>query len=87
MPALIVHVKQSYKKELSKNIDNFCPFILCEQNPIIYYLKSYFFLQATNSAQSRYYCGEPTHISNAKHNGSDEQVSKKMQSFIFKLII
>ncbi len=31
--------------------------------------------QAANSAQSRYYCGEPTHIPNAKHNGSDEQVT------------
>ena len=30
--------------------------------------------QASSNAQSRYYCGEPTHIANAKHNGSKEQV-------------
>ena len=34
------------------------------------------FFQAASSAQSRYYCGEPTHIPNAKHNGSDEQVNE-----------
>ena len=32
--------------------------------------------QASSNAQSRYYCGEPTHIPNAKHNGSSEQVSE-----------
>ncbi len=32
--------------------------------------------QASSNAQSRYYCGEPTHIPNAKHNGSKEQVRR-----------
>ena len=36
--------------------------------------------QASSNAQSRYYCGEPTHIPNAKHNGSSEQVSKTTNS-------
>lgn len=30
--------------------------------------------QASTNAQSRYYCGEPKHIPNAKHNGSKEQL-------------
>ena len=30
--------------------------------------------QASANSQSRYYCGEPKHIPNAKHNGSKEQV-------------
>ena len=30
--------------------------------------------QAANGARSRYYCGEPTAIPNAKHNGTKEQV-------------
>jgi hypothetical protein len=34
--------------------------------------------QASSNAQSRYYCGEPKHIQNAKHNGSKEQVSSKL---------
>ena len=32
--------------------------------------------QGTSSSQSRYYCGTPTVIPHAKHNGSSEQVSK-----------
>ncbi len=30
--------------------------------------------KGSSSAQSRYYCGEPTHIANAKHNGTKDQV-------------
>ena len=34
--------------------------------------------QAATNSQSRYYCGEPTIIPNAKHNGSAEQVKKSV---------
>ena len=31
--------------------------------------------KATSSTQSRYYCGAPPEMPNAKHNGTKEQVS------------
>ena len=31
--------------------------------------------KATSTAQSRYYCGTPPEMPNAKHNGTKEQVS------------
>ena len=34
--------------------------------------------QGTSSSQSRYYCGTPTVIPHAKHNGSSEQVSQRL---------
>lgn len=36
--------------------------------------------QGTSSAQSRYYCGTPTIIPHAKHNGSSEQVVTNLSS-------
>ena len=36
--------------------------------------------QGTSSAQSRYYCGTPTIIQHAKHNGSSEQVSSTLET-------
>ena len=42
--------------------------------------------QGTSSSQSRYYCGTPTVIPHAKHNGSSEQVSKLSKISDFQII-
>ena len=39
--------------------------------------------KATSSTQSRYYCGAPPEMPNAKHNGTKEQVSLSVSLLIF----
>ena len=37
--------------------------------------------QSAYNSQSRFYCGEPTTIPHAKHNGSKEQVNLALRNF------
>jgi hypothetical protein len=42
--------------------------------------------KATSTAQSRYYCGTPPEMPNAKHNGTKEQVSFFKALFCEKIV-